>query len=470
MDSIEFFFDGKLQKLKLDKYPPTTTVLKFLRSLPGRQGTKEGCAEGDCGACTVVLAELDGEKLVYRAVNSCLIFLPALHGKWLITVEDLGTVEQPHFIQQAFVEHFASQCGFCTPGFEMALYALLKENPDPSDEEINEAIEGNLCRCTGYRPIRDAAKTIREIKQRDRLTELEPLVISELKKVRKDKPLLFNYGQSLYAVPFTVGQAIDLYNAADNPVYVNGGTDVALRVSKFKEKLQTVIDLGHIDSLKQLRWDGDKLIVGAGVKVQDLKNFVKNKLPEFYELLGNFGAKQIRNRATVAGNVVTASPIGDLIPPLMAMDTVVSITGSKGERTLPLEQFITGYRKTALQGDELVKEFVIRPKKDYKYAFYKISKRTALDITTISLAAAVKTENRKITDIKLVYGGMDAVVRRALEAERFLTGKSLEENNFIQAGRIAAGEFTPISDARADAKARSVLAKNLVLKLYQDLV
>ncbi len=469
MDSIEFFFNNKLEKLDFSKISPTTTVLKYLRSIPGRQGTKEGCAEGDCGACTVVLAGLENGKLVYRAVNSCILFLPALHGKWLITVEDLGSPENLHFIQKAFVENFASQCGFCTSGFEMSLYALLKENPNPTDEELNEAVEGNLCRCTGYRSIRDAAKTLRDVKERDILAQLEPEVIDKLKKINYSEPIEIRYGEQLYLIPFTVEQAIQYRLKYPDAIVINGSTDVALRVSKLKHKLKVIIDLEHINSLKYIKTsDEQQIIIGAGTRVQDLKNYTKDKFPEFYQLLKNFGAKQIRNRATVGGNLATSSPIGDLIPPFIAMDASIELTGKNGKREVKAEDFITGYRKNVLKPDEIITKVTIPHSNGYLYRFYKISKRTKLDITTVSLSARLKVENQVVKDARLVFGGMAEVVRRAIEAEKFLIGKTLDEQNFIEAGKIAAQEFKPISDARAEAGARSLLARNLVIKLFTD--
>ncbi len=469
MNSIQFFFDGKIHTVNFDNLPPTTTLLKYIRSLPGRQGVKEGCAEGDCGACTVVIAELNNNKLKYRAVNSCLVLLPSVHGKWVITVEDLGQPENPHFIQTAFVQNFASQCGFCTPGFEMALYALIKENPNPTDEQINEAVEGNICRCTGYRPIRDAAASLRDVKSRDIVSDLEPTAIQELSKIKNSEPLVLKHKDFTYLIPFTIQQAVDLRLKYPEATIINGSTDIALRITKNKENIHTIIDLDHIKEIQYIKHEQNTLEIGAGTRIQDIKDFVKDVFPEFYELLKVFGAKQIRNRATIAGNIATSSPIGDLIPPLFAMNATLELTG-KNKRTIPIEKFITGYRKNDLKNDEIITKVIIPLNSDYKYKFYKVSKRTHLDITTVSLAAAVKIHDNIITDIRLVYGGMAEVVKHAQQAENFLINKQINEQNFLQAANIAANEFTPISDARADAQARTILARNLIIKLYNDLI
>ncbi len=468
MNSIQFFFNGKIHTVDFDRIPPTTTLLKYLRSIPGRQGVKEGCAEGDCGACTVVIAELNDNKLKYRAVNSCLVLLPSVHGKWVITVEDLGQPENPHFIQKAFVENFASQCGFCTPGFEMALYALIKENPNPSDEQINEAVEGNICRCTGYRPIKDAAASLRDVKSRDIVSDLEPTAIQQLSQLENNEPLILKHKDFTYIIPFTVEQAVLFRIQYPDATIINGSTDIALRITKNKEKIHTIIDLDHIKEIQYIKIKENKLEIGAGTRIQDIKEFVQDIFPEFYDLLKVFGAKQIRNRATIAGNIATSSPIGDLIPPLFAMNATLEITG-KNKRSIPIEKFITGYRKNDLKNDEIITKVTIPLDKEFKYKFYKISKRTHLDITTVSLAAAVKIQNNTITDIRLVYGGMAEIVKHAKQTENYLINKEFNEQNFLQAANIAANEFTPISDARADAQARSVLARNLIIKLYNDL-
>ena len=470
MDSVKFYFDNKLQEIDFSTISPTTTVLDFLRSYPGRFGTKEGCAEGDCGSCTVVIADPENGKFEYHAVNSCMVFLPSLHGKFLITVEDLAQDNYLHPIQEAFVENFASQCGFCTPGFEMSLFALYKETTEPSDEQITEAVEGNLCRCTGYRPIRDAAASLRGVIERDNITEKEPQILQALAGIPMDQTLDLRYKDQRYLIPFHLDKALDLIAQYPEAVLVNGSTDVALRRNKLKEKIRLVIDLSFLLEIKELRIQDRNLIIGAGVTVQQLKNFVKDLLPPLYDYLKVFAAKQIRNRATVGGNIMTASPIGDLIPALITLGAQVTVADKNSEKSYSLEEFITGYRQTRLQKGQILKQITLPLSDDWIYGFYKVSKRTSLDISTVSLSAGVLVKDDVIEDIILTFGGMAAMVKRSTQAEDYLRGKNVSEQNFVQAGQLAAQQFQPISDARSSAQARSVLAKNLIIKFYTDLI
>jgi len=468
MEFIKFYFDNKIQQINFSQISPNTTVLDFLRSYPNRYGTKEGCAEGDCGSCTVVIGEVINGKIKYYAVNSCMMFLPSLHGKLLITVEDLYN-QQLHPIQQTFIEKFASQCGFCTPGFEMSLYALYKENPNPSEQEILEAIEGNLCRCTGYHSIKDAAKTFFKIKNNDHISSLEPQIINALKSIENKELIQLKHKEQIYFIPFTLKKAFELIDTYPEATIINGSTDIAIRRNKLKEIIKIIIDLSFIPDIKQIKIENNQILIGAGITVQHLKNFVREYIPSFYQYLKVFAAKQIRNRATIGGNIMTASPIGDLIPALITMNAQITVKDKKNEQTFLLEDFITGYRKTRIQKGQILTQITIPLKNDWLYKFYKVSKRNSLDISTVSLSAGIKIQDNYIKNIRLTYGGMDAIARRAHSIEKFLLNKPFDEQIFKQASNLISKEFKPISDARSSAKARTILAKNLILKFYNDL-
>ena len=467
MHSVEFILENEVKTVDFENLSPTTTVLQYLRNLPGRKGTKEGCAEGDCGACTVVLVEMENGKLVYRAVNSCLLFLPALHGKMIITVEDLADGNQLHPIQQAIIDYHASQCGFCTPGIEMSLLALYKENPTPTKQDVEEALAGNLCRCTGYRPIKDAGLSLSGKLTLDKFSQQEDLIKQKLSEIDKSQPLIIEHNGQKYLMPFTIEQALELKKQYPDALVINGSTDVALRVTKRKEKLPLILDLENVEEIRYIKQDADNWIIGAGTKIQDLKNLFKDEIPEFGDYLAHFGAKQIRNRATLGGNIVTASPIGDVIPALFALKAKVRTKSLSGERLIDINEFITGYRTTALNQDELVTEILI-PKAQNTLKFYKISKRDHLDISTVSLSASLKVEQGKIEEIVLAYGGMAAQTKRAAQTEEFLTGKEFSLETFEKAGTMLEQDFSPIDDARSSAQARMIIAQNLLIRLFED--
>jgi len=472
---ISFILDQKIIQIDFSKelkLTPTTTVLNYLRSLPNHKGVKEGCAEGDCGACTVVIAERDGKnKIHYRAVNSCLILLPKLHGKWLITVENIKNSDGSlHPVQQAMVEYHGSQCGFCTSGFIMSMFALYKSLLPNTRTVIEDALTGNLCRCTGYQPIIEAAEYALQKRKPDHFSQIEKEIISNLKRIVRESIKIKTERQK-YFMPVTVTELLNIKNQNPDSIIINGATDIALRITKKHEPIPSIIDTLQIEELHVIRKSPDHLYCGSAVTLNQLKDVSKDWFPAIYEACSVFGSKQIREMATIGGNLATASPIGDLPPVLAAYNTEVVIVSANDARMIPVDQFICGYRRTSLKNGEIIKGIKIpKPVNESIIKFYKVSKRKDLDISTVSAAFRLTLDkNRKINEIKIIFGGMAEMIKHAEKTEKFLLGKIWTRETIEQAMPILRSEFTPISDARSGKEFRSIAARNLLMKFYDEL-
>ena len=469
--------DGNVVEIQFDgssHLTPTTTVLNYLRSLPRHRGVKEGCAEGDCGACTVVVGELKADRTIeYRAVDSCLMFLPMLHGKQLITVENLKSPSGDlHPVQQAMVNGHGSQCGFCTPGIVMTLFALYKDPKDPnkpSKGEIADALAGNLCRCTGYEPILKAAADVCQGNGKDHLTVDEVRIGELLTSISRESISLSMEGQR-YDHPATLDECLALIEEFPDAIVINGATDVALRVTKKFEILPHLIDCSRIAELKAVSGDNRMLTIGAGVRISEVMSLVEADFPELYQMLTVFAARQIRNVATLGGNVGTASPIGDTLPVLIAYGAEIVLRSRRGTRTVAADSFAKGYRKTERQPDELITSIVLRrPSVLTRVRAYKVSKRRDLDIATVSGAFRLDLDDKGIvSDITLAYGGMAECTKRSVSAEAFLKGKPWNRQQVEKAQRLVDADFSPISDVRGSAEFRRVAARNLLLKFWSE--
>ena len=324
-DTIQFLFSNQIYKIK--NPDPNKTILNYVRDDLKKTGTKEGCAEGGCGACTIVLGELQKNKIIYKAINACIAFLPTLNGKQLILVEDLiGNNQKLHPVQEAMVKFHGSQCGFCTPGFTMSLFSMYKNNRSVNKDIVDEALSGNLCRCTGYRPIIDAAKSLNNKIDLDHFKKNQNRTINLLKKIQISEVEINNKGKRYFA-PKTIINLKKILKKYPNAKILSGGTDLSLEVTKFRKDIKTIISLNSVNKLNFIKKNKNLVEIGATTSLFEFQNLIKKYFLDFYNVLKRYGSVQIRNVGTIAGNIATASPIGDTLPLLLSLDAKVIIQG-----------------------------------------------------------------------------------------------------------------------------------------------
>jgi xanthine dehydrogenase small subunit len=467
-EAVRFLLGHEPRELRgLD---PNLTVLNWLREDLRLTGTKEGCAEGDCGACTVALGELDGDAIRYRAVNACILFVPQLAGKQLITVEHLRRPDGSlHPVQQAMVECHGSQCGFCTPGFVMALFALYHGEPTPSRRRILDVLAGNLCRCTGYRPIIDAARRMYELGEGDHFSEREADTTAQLRALADDDRLAFAHAGRQYFAPRRLDDLAMLCEQFPGATLLAGGTDVALWVTKQHRDLDTLIYVGAVEELKRLEVTDTDLEIGAAVTYTDAMDELGARWPDFGELIRRLGSVQIRNSGTIGGNVANGSPIGDSMPALIALGAELVLRKGAARRVLPLEDFYLGYRQTALAPGEFVELIrVPLPRPGQQFRCYKITKRFDQDISALLGAFRVQLDGNRVADARIGYGGMAAIPKRARACERALGDRPWTEATIAKGRAALARELQPISDMRASAPYRLLAAQNLLTKFFLE--
>ena len=484
--AIRYLLDGEVRSVS--GLEPTRTVLQHLREDLGRTGTKEGCAEGDCGACTVVLAELDGRKVRYRAINSCIQFVPTLDGRALVTIESLKDRQSGvlHPAQQAMADGHGSQCGFCTPGFVMSLFALYKSNATPDRGEINDALAGNLCRCTGYRPIVDAAQAMYALgesipptgqtwltasaRSRSRAAaRSEAELAARLKGLKRRRGLVLPHAKGSFYSPRSADELAALRECRPDARILAGGTDVGLWVTKQHRDLGDVIYVGNVADLQEVTIGPDHIDIGAAVSLTDAFAPLEQHYPELREVLRRFASPPIRNAGTLGGNVANGSPIGDSMPPLIALGARVVLRKGDALRELPLEDLYLGYQKTAMQPGEFVERVRVPVRSPaLRFATYKISKRFDQDISAVCAAFAITVEGGTIRSARVAFGGMAATPKRAAQCEAALTGQAWNEVICERAAAALARDFTPLSDLRASAGYRLRVAQNLLRKFQLE--
>jgi xanthine dehydrogenase small subunit len=448
---------------------PNVTVLNYLREHVGKTGTKEGCASGDCGACTVVVGELEGERVRYRTLNSCLTFVSSLHGKQLITVEDLKHQGKLHSVQQAMVDCHGSQCGFCTPGFIMSLFALQKNSTGYDKGQTMEALAGNLCRCTGYRPIIDAAEQACCQKQPDQFDAFESDTVARLKSIAPRETAELNSGDKRCLVPLTVADLADLYTANPEARLLAGGTDLALEVTQFHRELPVMIYVGHIEDMKRIEVTDSAIEIGAAAALSDCYEALSREYPDFGELLHRFASLQIRNQGTLGGNIGNASPIGDAPPLLIALGAQIALRQGNTRRILPLQDYFLDYKVTARQEAEFIEKIIVpRAQTNQAFRAYKVSKRLDDDISAVCAAFNLTIVDGVVTDARIAFGGMAAIPKRASACEAALVGSAWYPGVIERACDALGEDFTPLSDFRASKEYRLLTAQNLLRKFFLE--
>ena len=455
---------------------PTRTVLEFLREDKGLQGTKEGCAEGDCGACTVVIGELNDGGIRYRAVNSCIQFLATLDGKQLLTVEDLtqnseGGESELHAVQRAMLEQHGSQCGFCTPGFVMSLFAMFHHNREHAAgrADIDLGLAGNLCRCTGYAPIVRAAEQALTAGRSDSFSEQHKHAVEQLKSIQSTDPLELDSADGTFHAPRSMAGLCKLLEDNPRAVLVAGATDVGLWVTKQQRRLATIIYLGEVEELKRIRDDGQHLSIGAAVSYTDASRAITARYPAFEPLIQRIGGMQVRNAGTIGGNIANGSPIGDMPPGLIALGARLVLRNTQGERLLNLEDYFISYGKQDLRAGECVAQILLpAPPDGQLFAIYKVSKRFEQDISAVCGAFALQLDGTKITSARICFGGMAATPKRARACEQALEGESWNQVSINRAMQALLTDFTPLTDMRASAAYRMRVAQNLLQRFYLE--
>jgi xanthine dehydrogenase small subunit len=472
---IRFLLNNEITNIEQTR--ADLTLLEYLREQQNLTGTKEGCASGDCGACTVVLAEVVNtgdstqNSLEYRAINSCVTFLSALHGKQLITVEHLSDGKNLHPVQQSMVDYHGSQCGFCTPGFIMSMFALFQQPEFPNREAVVQALSGNLCRCTGYRPIIDATLSACQNKQADKFKQAETQTINclnDINSLREINSLVISTDNLL--VPTSRQELADVIAKYPQANVFAGSTDLALQVTQQLKSFDKLIALSAIPDLNQLVQQEHGLLIGAALPFGKLESILLKHFPQLSELLWRFAATPIRNQASLGGNVANGSPIGDMPPALLALNAVIHVDNGQQRRKIPVSEFFLDYRKTALEISEWIEAIFIPFTQPTNFVrAYKISKRYEDDISAVCAVFNVQVIEGKVHRIDCGFGGVAAIPATVTALNSQLKGKTWSNKETFETGsEILKNAFTPLDDVRASKTYRIAMLINLWKRFWLE--
>lgn len=446
MTQVAFQLNGA--PVQLNDVSATTTLLDWLRETRGLKGTKEGCNEGDCGACTVMVTDGSGSK----AVNACILFLPQLNGKAVRTVEGLtGPQGEQHPVQTAMIEHHGSQCGFCTPGFVMSMAVAHKNG----ETDYDDRLAGNLCRCTGYAPIIRAAKAAEDAPVPDWMQDQAPGL--------PDGLLL----SDTVAQPKSSDELAEWYTANPDAILIGGATDVGLWVTKRLDALHKVAFLSGIEDLKTISVTQDGMTVGACVTVSDFGTAIGEHYPSFAEMIRRYGSVQVRNAATIGGNIANGSPIGDSPPALIALGAFLTLRRGNVRRKIPIQDFFLTYGKQDREPGEFLESIFI-PKQADRLKCYKISKRFDQDISAVCGCFSIAVSDGKVAQAQIAFGGMAGIPQRATAVEETLVGQDWTLETITRAMAEFDKDYSPLTDMRASASYRLETAKNLLLRYFLE--
>lgn len=484
-NTVRFVLDGQIQEAVGVRR--TTTVLDYVREFLHRTGTKEGCAEGDCGACVVLVGELaaDGKTVNYIPTNSCMQLLPSIDGKSLKTVESLQAADGTlHPVQEAMVACHGSQCGFCTPGIVMSLAGLMDthaKNPNscgtcPNRQQINDALQGNLCRCTGYKPIVDAALQAAPSKIEDAAD------VALLKEIQRPleatigldgqtviQPVLRTKKGNEFVAPATLLEVAEYLLAHPKATLLAGSTEIGLQVNKQFSRPDHIIYLGNVAELKEVKETAAAWTIGAAVSLTTVESLVSTAYPDFAEVLRRFGSPPIRSTATLAGNIANGSPIGDSMPCLMALDAELILRKGDKTRKVSINAFYTGMKASVLQSGEFIESVVLRKATlDMAFRAHKVSKRFDQDISATCCAMSFEVKGDKFVNVKIAYNGLSPYPMRATKIEAAIEGKFANQVTADAIDDAIAASFTARDGLRATWAYRSLVARNLVMQFLEE--